>query len=267
MTTGSLLDFQIYQQAFTAHIRNPKLYPRPAGVPIDRMAVYEEIVFTNLFEAVSACFPVARSVLGKRAWKKLVQQFLAEHSANSPMFREIPAEFLQFLNNLVEKDPTAVPVFLSSLCHYEWVELAASSHQASTASSIAQLQTVRIDAAVLSHYVAFVPSLQLVAYDYAVHTISAKHQPSEAQATQLAVFRNVDDKVQFTVLNTMTFALLQELKRAETNIEAATIEEALLNIAHTLAHPEPEVIITFGLGILESLRSEGLIIGTYQATV
>ena len=269
--TTALLDFQVYQQAFTAHIRNPKQHPRPAGVSKERMAVYEEIVFTNLFEAVSACFPVAQSVLGKRAWKQLVHQFLAEHSANSPLFRQIPEEFLQFLNTLLANNPTTLPAFFTNLCHYEWVELAASSNNTATPLNLTCFQTKSIDASVREHCIVFAPSLQLVAYDYAVHTISAKHQPRETQATQLAVFRNADDKVQFTVLNTMTFALLHYLNDdgiandATGKVKPATIEKALLEIASTLAHPEPEVIVDFGLGILESLRSEGLIIGSYQA--
>lgn len=276
-TIKPLLDFQVYQQAFTAHIRNPKQHPRPVGVPKERMAVYEEIVFTNLFEAVSACFPVAQSVLGKRAWKQLVARFLTEHSANSAIFRKIPEEFLQFLSGLGKKDPTVLPAFFTSLCHYEWVELAVSSSNANGMVDLAFIHTGDIHTSVLGNYVAFAPSLQLVHYDYAVHAISAKHQPSEPQATQLAVFRDANDKVQFTVLNAMTFALLNRLKGGDTSVsetsasetgevKPVTIEKALLEIATALAHPEPEVIVSFGLGILESLRTEGLLIGTYQAT-
>jgi hypothetical protein len=64
---AELPSFQRYQLAFTARLRDPKSQPPLTGVPNERMAVYEEIVFNNLFESVSACFPVASKVLGKRA--------------------------------------------------------------------------------------------------------------------------------------------------------------------------------------------------------
>ena len=89
--------FQRYQQAFTAYIRDPLQQPRPAGVAAKRMNVYKEIVFNNLFESVSACFPVAQKVLGKRAWLALVRRFFRDHSANSPIFRQIPEEFVIYL--------------------------------------------------------------------------------------------------------------------------------------------------------------------------
>ena len=73
-----LPSFQRYQLAFTARLRDPHKQPPIAGVPRERMAVYEEIVFNNLLESVSACFPVAQKVLGKRKWLKLVQAFLRE---------------------------------------------------------------------------------------------------------------------------------------------------------------------------------------------
>ena len=61
------------------------------------MAVYREIVFNNIFGSVSACFPVCKSILGARAWRKLVREFFAQHQATTPIFREIPQQFLQFL--------------------------------------------------------------------------------------------------------------------------------------------------------------------------
>ena len=92
-----MLAFQKYQLEFTAHIRNPGANKKPAQVKDARMAVYREIVFNNIFGSVSACFPVCKSILNARAWKKLVREFFAQHQATTPIFREIPQQFLQFL--------------------------------------------------------------------------------------------------------------------------------------------------------------------------
>ena len=67
-----MLDFQHYQQTFTAHIRNPKVHKKPAGVVAARMAVYRAAVFNNIFESVSVCFPVCQTAIGKRAWRALL---------------------------------------------------------------------------------------------------------------------------------------------------------------------------------------------------
>ena len=75
---AELPSFQRYQLAFTARLRDPENQPPLTGVPDERMAVYEEIVFNNLFESVSACFPVASKVLGKRKWLKLNQAFMRD---------------------------------------------------------------------------------------------------------------------------------------------------------------------------------------------
>ena len=120
----NMLDFQRYQLEFTAHIRNPKANKMPDQVNDVGMAVYREIVFFNVLNSVSACFPVCVQVLGKNAWDKLVRQFFANYQATSTIFREIPQQFLQFLNTVGN-----LPAYFQQLAHYEWVELAINTQQ------------------------------------------------------------------------------------------------------------------------------------------
>ena len=120
----NMLEFQRYQLEFTAHIRNPKANKKPAQVNDARMAVYREIVFTNILNSVTTCFPVCVQILGDFAWEKLVRQFFAKHQATSPIFREIPQQFLQFLNTVGN-----LPAYFQQLAHYEWVELAINTQQ------------------------------------------------------------------------------------------------------------------------------------------
>src|SRR5512139_489605 len=89
--------FQQYQVQFTNHIRAPKAAARPAGVPARRMKAYAEIVFNNMEQTLSACFPVARKVLGVRRWTRMVRAFLAQHRCATPWFCQIPEEFLRWL--------------------------------------------------------------------------------------------------------------------------------------------------------------------------
>lgn len=240
----NLASFQQYQLAFCAHLRSPKMQPKPNKVAAKRMAMYTEIVFNNLLESVSACFPVAQSVLGKRAWQRLVKAFFSEHAASSPIFREIPEEFLQFLTTQTE-----LPPYLSSLCHYEWVELL-------VASMPDQHGIEASDADLLHASPVFNPTLQLLNYDYAVHTISAKRKPKQAISTQLLVYRNSADAVKFIELNPLTFRLLQLLQQADIScLQALTI------LANELAQTNPDATIQFGLEILQQLQTQEVILG------
>ncbi len=251
---AELPNFQRYQLAFTARLRDPKNQPPLTGVSGERMAVYEEIVFNNLFESVSACFPVASKVLGKRKWLKLNQAFMRDYSASSPLFRKIPEQFLHFLDHAESALQALLPPYLKSLCHYEWIELFVASSPDTT-----KAQNTEPDGDLGSSIPVFAPAMQLLNYDYAVHKISPRHKPRQLESTQLLVFLNADDQVKFIELNAITYRLLSLLQS-----EPFSGRQALILLAKELQHPEPERIIEFGLSILKDLRSQGVIIGTHH---
>lgn len=240
-----MLGFQQYQNAFTAHIRDPKNNPKPAKVNNARMAVYREIVFNNLFASASACFPVCQQILGKRAWLKLVKRFFAEHQASTPIFREIPEEFLAFISTQSE-----LPAFFAQLAHYEWAELGVNY-------ATANLPALSAANNLLDEIPILTPAHQLLAYDYPVHKISKRFQPQSTLSTYLLVFRDVEFKVRFIELNEITFRLLQLIKS-----ELTAGRQALAILAEELQHPDTEAVITFGLAILEDLASQHAIIGS-----
>jgi len=255
--TAELPSFQRYQLAFTAHIRDPLHQPRPQGVAASRMGVYKEIVFNNLFASVSACFPVAQKVIGKRAWLKLTQAFLREHAANTPIFRQIPEEFLSFLATATSNNQPLLPPYLLSLCHYEWIELLVASMATPNLASVKINPTGNL----LTEHPIFTPAMQLLHYDYAVHKISPRHKPKQQQSTLLLVYRNAEDHVKFLELNPVTFKLLTLIKQ-----NSYTGKQALTLLAGELGEADPEKIIQFGLQIMEELRSQEVIIGTFTAT-
>lgn len=240
--------FQCYQIAFSAHLRDPMQNPAPLEVPAERIAVYEEIVFNNLFEAVSACFPVTLQVLGKNVWQQLVRGFMQQHSANSPIFRNIPQEFLNYLEL---DNHSELPAFLYSLCRYEWVELAVAS-----ANTSADLDDINPAGDLLADTIVFEPTMQVLRYDYPVHKISKDYQPVELIETHLLVYRDAQDEVKFIELNAMTHQLITLLQQPMTG------KEALMRIAEALAYPQLDSLMAFGLAILEDLKSQGMILGT-----
>ncbi|MGB7816163.1 MAG: putative DNA-binding domain-containing protein [Methylotenera sp.] len=242
-----MLDFQHYQIAFTAHLRNPSQHKKPARVADSRMAIYREIVFNNIFGSVSACYPVCKSMLGAHAWRKLVRQFFAYHQANSPIFREIPQQFLQFINDV--KD---LPAYLQQLAHYEWVELAVNSQQ-TTPPKLSKKMDLLNEKPILA------PANMLLEYDYPVHKISKRNKPKTTEKTYLLVFRNNEHRVKFIELNPMTFQLLTLIQENE-----MTGKQALTKLAEKIGHPDTEAIIQFGKEILTDLANQQAIIGSIK---
>ena len=240
-----MLDFQHYQLAFTAHIRDPSANKKPARVQNTRMAIYREIVFNNIFSSVSACFPVCKSMMGARAWRKLVRAFFAHHQATSPIFREIPQQFLQYIDTKID-----LPIYFQSLAHYEWVELAVASLQTNPIK-ISKTTDLLNEKPILT------PAHMLLSYDYAVQSISKRHLPKGTEQTYLLVFRNAEDKVKFIELNPITFQLLNLIKTNQ-----LTGRQALTMLAEEIAHPDVDAIITFGAEILTDLAKQQAIIGS-----
>ena len=238
-----------YQTQFTQHIRDPKLAPRPAGINARRMAVYNELVFNNLRGMLTACFPVLKEVLGVRRWTRLVRQFFIEHESTTPLFRQIPEEFLRWLEANPQVD---YPVFMASLAHYEWVELSLS------VADVATPNHVDPHGDLLTGRPVFAPVLALLTYPYAVQRISKRFKPTQPdhEPTNIAAFRRSDDEVKFIVLNAVSARLLALLADGE-----LTGLQALTKIAEELQHPKPEVVIQSGFEILENLRLEQAIVG------
>jgi hypothetical protein len=246
--------FQQYQAQFTGHIRDPKTAIRPQGVPARRMKVYTEIVFNNMDETLSACFPVCRKIIGARRWKQLVRDFMSGHRCSTPWFRQIPEELLHWL----ETSPPAVqdlPPFFYSLAHYEWIELA-------IAVSDAKLDTTPAsDGDLLTGQPILAPALALLKYTYPVHRISPRFKPAQplVQPVHLLVFRNPADEVRFIELNPVSARLLGMLQTGK-----FTGKQALEQIAAEMQHPDPQTVIQFGAELLEDLRQQGAVWGSLE---
>lgn len=239
-----MLDFQQYQYAFTAHIRDPNNNPKPDNVDEERMSVYREGVYNNVFESASVCFPVCQKTLGKGAWDSIMRRFFATHHASSPIFREIPQELLAFLQTDEE-----VPDYIKQLAHYEWVELAVGMLKVS-APHLNETTDLLNETPILT------PAHMLLQYEYPVQKISPDVIPENKEDTYLLVFRNQDFEVNFIELNPMTYALLELIKQGLTG------KQALTSLAEQIQHPQPNVVLEFGHGLLLDLLAQKAILGS-----
>lgn len=243
-------DFLAFQTAFAARIRDPREQPRPPGVPARRMRVYQELLFNNLEGFLLACFPITRRLLGARAWRRTVRRFFAEHRCASPLFRDIPAGFLAWI------EPRAAELFpqrpyLCEFMHYEWLELAVATDPEECA--------VELDAHgdVLAGYPVLNPTARLARYRYPVHRIGPRYKcagPADTEHVYL-VYRDAADAVRFVLLNTVSMRLLDMLRGTR-----LTGHAALLRIAQEL-HLDAEAVIAAGRTLLEDLRRAGALSG------
>lgn len=246
--------FQQYQLEFAGHIRNPQVVAKPYRASTRGMRVYRQIVFNNLESTLAGCFPVCKATLGIRLWKKLVRGFFIHHQSHSPLFRQIPEEFLSYLGQLDRlAEMPSLPTFLRSLAHYEWVELAVS-----VADVRDDLTDIDPHGDLISGTPVLTASLALLTYDYAVQHISPRYKPKEPlpQAVHLLVFRNADDQVKFIELNVATARLLGLLQSAEMNGL-----EVLQTITVEMNSADEHTFLAFGREILVDLKQQGVILG------
>ncbi|MBS1147108.1 MAG: hypothetical protein H6R08_1284 [Proteobacteria bacterium] len=244
-----LPEFQRYQYAFTAHIRDPKAQPRPAGVEARRMKVYTELLYNNIEGFLLACFPVLRQVLGARKWSALVRDFFRTHHSHTPYFRQIPDEFIQFLQG-EWTPPAGYPPFTLALAHYEWIELVLSVSTRSADRAFDPAGDLRDGVPLLN------PVLANLRYDWPVHRIAPRRKTQPAE-THLLVFRNADDQIQFSEINAFTARLLTLLEPGSVSGRAA-----LEQIADESRHPDRALMVQAGGALLDDLRARGAILGS-----
>lgn len=246
--------FQKLQYAFAAHIRDPEHQPTPADVEDRRMAVYRELLFNNVSSTLASTFPVLTKILGDSRWQTLVRDFFKRHQSQTPLFAELPEEFLAYLQTEYTAEP-GDPPFLTELAHYEWVELAVDIQAE-------ELDWDAIDSQgdLLKGRPVLSPLAWPLAYAWPVHTLSPDNQPAEppAQPTFLVVYRDSDDRVQFMEINAVTARLLELLNEAA---ESDTGRALLERVAADADQPS-ETFVEAGRNALEKLRSKGIVLGT-----
>jgi hypothetical protein len=247
-TTSAPPEFQRYQFAFTAHIRDPKAHPRPAGVDARRMNIYNGLLYNNIEGFLLSCFPVLRQVLGARKWARLVRTFFSTHRSHTPYFRQIPDEFIQFLQNEWTA-PEDMPPYLLALAHYEWIELMLSVSARSADRAFDPAGDLLDGVPLLN------PVLANLHYDWPVHRIAPRRKVLPAE-THLLVFRDAGDAIQFSEINAFTARML-------TLLEPGTLtgRAALEQITAESRHPDPALVIQAGGALLDDLRARGAILG------
>ncbi len=250
--------FQEQQYAFAAHIRDPQQAPAPEGIEDRRMAIYRELFFNNLKSLLSNMFPILKKLHSDRHWNRLVRRFMQQHRAQTPYFLQLPAEFLDFLQNEYQPGPADFP-FLVELAHYEYIELALSVSEETN-----DFEGVDPDGDLMAGVPVTSALAWAYAYQYPVHRISGEFLPDAPaeQPVYLAVYRNTDDEVGFLELNAVTAGLLNAI---EENDAGQSGEALLRKLAAEVGYRDAAAFVAHGLTAMQEMRSLDILIGTRSA--
>ena len=250
------LGFQSVQREFANYIRSPEKNAMPEGMEARRMKIYRDLFYNNVQSTLSSAFPVFRKICDEAIWQNTVQAFFESSRCESPYLRDVPEDFVSFLQDTPCELTNHYP-FALELIHYEWVELALDVLELEGLP-----EGVDPNGSLLDEHPLLWPAVWSLAYTYPVHHISVDYIPTEpsAEPLHLLVYRNRQDIVKFMEINGLTARMIYLLS------EDAELSgrDVLLNIAAEIGHPEPEQVVAGGLQILEQLKAQGVLAGTLK---
>jgi hypothetical protein len=113
-------EFLDYQLQFVNYPRDSRPELLANGLP-PNASVYANLLHRKMDGSLCVCFPITRSLLETERWDNLVKVFIRDHHCQSPLYREIPDEFVDFLINA--KLQLSLSDFMVDLAHFEWMEL------------------------------------------------------------------------------------------------------------------------------------------------
>lgn len=238
--------------AFAAHLRDPEGVAAPADIEDRRLQIYRDLFLGNISSLLASSFPVLRRHYTETEWKSLARRFLIEHRSRTPLFMEVPQEFIAFLQKgaLGTDDPP----YMLELAHYEWAELALF-----VAEQQIDWSEVDRDGDLMEAPVVLSPLAWNLSYRYPVHRIGPDYQPKTPPAapTHLIVYRSPEDKVGFIEANPVTARLLARIQEEpdETGLEHC------LAITAELEHPNTDVVVAGGKDALEQLKTLTIVLG------
>lgn len=228
---------RLRDQQFTLarHLRDPNRHAPPPGIEARRLKVYRELFFGSIEGLLAGSFPVMRETLGQQRWLARVHDFYANYRSQTPLFSEVAGAFVDYLQEVELDEPWQL-----ELAHYEWVEAQLYLSDADDPEHDAQGDLLEGEPLLSC-------TVKVLGYRWPVESIGPGYQastPPEAP-TLLLMYRDAEFKVRFARLTPLAYRLLMEVR--------GTGRERLLALG---AEIEP------GLALLQSLRAQGVVIGT-----
>ncbi len=262
MNKPNITNLNKYQQDFSLFIRkNANKKYHAEHLPQKNLHIYAGLIFNNISAALQSCFPICYSISEHSYWDDLVHAFVEEYECDSPMFKDIPEQFLDWLNkkNHQPKIKQLLPIFFTSFAHYEWVEMAISIAPDNNINH-KNIKTAenKHNHSWLDVNIIFSDAWTIADYYYDVHLINKEYQPKvkKKQPNYFLIFRNKDGEIKFTLLNPLSTALISILTQHQVN--AAQAAEILISQQPQL---NKEELLAQANQLLNNLYEQGFILG------
>jgi len=222
------------QFSLARHLRDPQRHAPPPGIEARRLKVYRELFYGAIEGLLAGSFPVLRQTLGEPRWHARVRDFYANYRSQTPLFTEIAEAFIDYLQGIELDAPWQL-----ELAHYEWIEAQLYLSDAEDPAHDPQGDLLQGEPLLSC-------TARVLAYRWPVDRIGPDYQPQEApEPTLLLVYRDAGLQVRFARLAPMAYRLLTEVMGTG------------LARLHALGGDKEQ-----GLALLESLRAQGIVIGT-----
>jgi len=258
-------DFLTYQRQFTDYLRDPlQNEAMPPDLP-PQIGIYARLLFNKIEGSLNACFPIFRQLLDQSDWHSLIRSFIKDHSCKSPLYREIPDEFIAYLIN--EQSTLSIPDFMKNLAHFEWMELVLEITESDPVKARFSGNDNLMTAIPVVN-----PVLHQLCYAYPVHKISPSNTSwrgwknwrkrlhrIKAEPVCLVGLRDKHYTVHFIEVSPATARLIELLQDA-----ILTGEQAALQLAIEMHVADREPFMNYCRNILDSLKQEQIIVGTTE---
>jgi len=192
------------------------------GAKSDGLKQYRRLLRNNINNAMVQAFPIANKVLAELEWDMLIDDFFANHHAQTSQIWKLPFEFYTYVKkqSYAKKFDKA---FLNDLLHFEWLEIEVHTMpdvypQPYKSEGDIQLDRIEVN-----------PEYRLVKLDFPVHLYAGEESKKHAGNYFLLVYRHPDNfEVRFVdlpILHTLFFEKIAN--------ECMSISEILKEIEDT----------------------------------
>ena len=247
--------FQDQQYRFTGHIRDPQCRPAPADVEDRRMAIYRDLLYRNVEGFMASSFPVLRGIMEDGPWHAMIREFFKVHRSRTPYFPKLARELLHYLQHERQSQESDYP-FMLELAQYEHAE----------SMLMMDVRTVPghgydPDGDLLQDRPVLNPLRICLSCIWPVHRISPEYLPDHPPETPsyLLLSRNKEDRLCFTILNSVSARLIEVLGEEARQRNGRDI---LSDIARELGHPKADQVIASGMALMQDLRNKEILLGT-----
>jgi hypothetical protein len=225
------------------------------GADPSRWRAYRRMVRARFYQVIDHAFERTIAVIGLERFHGIVDRFLAQDPPRSVYLRDVPGEFLRFVESSGRS--TALPPFGLDLMRFEWAELdVAYTYEEVRPDDVVQLDMERV--------AAISPAHRLLALDYPVHRIESDGAgaPAEPEPVRLCVYRDLSShEIETLVLTPVAASILEQIAAGRQSLSdvvksAAAAHRATIDVAFV------EALST----LLADLTERGVLLGSFAQT-